>query len=145
MNERKRRRRGRTIQWQKVRSRYNPIYKTGSGSPYWDWVARHWYSRAGNATEPLFADVSEKPEPDTREPDERTLMIEAIKSTRFSTKEKDILVMVQKGFSYREIADFLGVSLATVQTHITRARKKVRSTCHTKGLNGCIEGETFTP
>ncbi|KAM9994399.1 hypothetical protein ACTFIZ_007549 [Dictyostelium cf. discoideum] len=46
-------------------------------------------------------------------------------STMLSAREREVLRLIAKGFTYSEIADLLGVTLSTVQTYIKRIYTKL--------------------
>jgi len=46
-------------------------------------------------------------------------------SERLSEREKEMLLLLAKGFSYSESASFLGCSISTIQTHVKRTYRKL--------------------
>lgn len=57
-----------------------------------------------------------------------------------SPRERDILDMLAQGFMYKEIADKLGTSYATVRTHIERIYGKLHVNSRSQGVAKSING-----
>jgi DNA-binding NarL/FixJ family response regulator len=86
----------------------------GGGSPISPPIARHLLRRF-RASEPPPAE----PTPDAAAP------------PRLSDREREVLMLIVKGFSYAEIANLLGVSAHTVTTHVRGIYRKLE--VHSRG------------
>jgi DNA-binding NarL/FixJ family response regulator len=85
----------------------------GGGSPISPPIARHLLSRF-RAGEPPAAEPAPAGDP-----------------PRLSDREREVLMLIVKGFSYAEIANLLGVSAHTVTTHVRGIYKKLE--VHSRG------------
>jgi DNA-binding NarL/FixJ family response regulator len=86
----------------------------GGGSPISPPIARHLLRRFRSG----------EPPPAEPAPDVSTAL-------RLSDRERDVLMLIVKGFSYAEIANLLGVSAHTVTTHVRGIYKKLE--VHSRG------------
>ncbi len=49
-------------------------------------------------------------------------------------REQQILELLSRGFAYKQIAADLGLSMGTIQTHISRIYKKLHVNCRTEAV-----------
>lgn len=59
-------------------------------------------------------------------------------ATQLTQREKDILSMLGKGFSYKELANFLGLSTETVRTHVKNLFRKLNVSDRAEALREAI-------
>jgi DNA-binding CsgD family transcriptional regulator len=64
------------------------------------------------------------PQTDLPAAEEKAVNNTAVSISQFTIKEREILLMVNKGLSNKEIADQLNVEVSTVKTHISRIYQK---------------------
>lgn len=59
--------------------------------------------------------------------------------THVTEREKEVLLLLGKGFSYSESATFLGCSVSTIQTHIKRVYRKLQVNSKTEAIYEAIK------
>ena len=59
-----------------------------------------------------------------------------------SPREQEVLDFLARGFLYKEIADRLGVSYATIRTHVERIYQKLRVRSRTQAIARYLGRET---
>ena len=56
---------------------------------------------------------------------QRTSPAEKREPTELSSREREILRLLARGFAYKEMADSLGISIGTINTHVRRIYQKL--------------------
>jgi two-component system NarL family response regulator len=85
-----------------------------------------------NAIRGVHAGQRYLPRSVTRRLDERT------GPTRLTQREKDILDVLGKGFSYKELANLMGVSTETVRTHVKNLFRKLNVSDRAEALREAL-------
>ena len=63
---------------------------------------------------------------------------------QLSPREKDVLALLVKGYSYKMIADGLSISYPTVRTHMTRIYEKLHVSSMTEAVAKALNQKLFT-